>query len=229
VKLTPTEEAMIEAVAAADNLDTIEDFDAALAAAVNDMPVDPREALRSEELGEVVGEVTDADGTTKVASSMRRVKDTDDWENYITLYSTLDGMPSKVLRGMRVKKLRQVWPEVNSIPETLWGKPVFTTKPLRKYVVGVSMCRLNPDHPDRDAVVAAGLGHLSCRKSNMPTEFAARQHLQHKHHDEFAALEAARVTTEETAIKDKAEENNALLRGLLQELAAQRRTESSTS
>lgn len=198
------------------------DFAAALALEEARIPMDAREALRKEELGEVVGDITDDSGN-KMASAMRRVKDSPEWESFVNIYSTLDGMPSRVLRGMAAKKLRQRWPEgVSNVPQELWGRPVFTRKPLKKYRVGEVKCLLNPEHPRHEFVVLAGLGHLVCMKSNMPTEFAARQHMQHKHSDEWQALEDARIAAETAEAKAKTEESNAMLRALLETLAADR-------
>lgn len=197
---------------------------AALELAEAAIPPDPRELLKQEsDLAEVVGKVTDADGNPVAgATDMRRVKGDDEWESYVTLYSTLDGTPSRILVGMAPKKLRQRWPEVPNVPEALWGKPCFTRKPIIKYETGSLPCMLGPDYHDRDFITEVGLGHITCRKHNFRTEFAVRQHMQHKHGDEFAAIESARTQREQEKARQTDLDNNALLRSLIQSLAESR-------
>lgn len=201
-----------------------DDYLAALELAEQAMPADPRELLkREEDLAEVVAKVTDADGNpVQGATDMRRVRGDDEWESYVTLYSTLDGMPSRVLAGMVPKKLRQRWPEVSQVPEILWGKPCFTRKPITKYQPGNLPCMLGVDYEDREFILSVGLGGVPCRKHNFRTEFAVRQHMMHKHSDEWAAIESAIARRDIEKARQTDLDNNALLRGLIQMLTESR-------
>ena len=206
-----------------------EEFMAALERAEEAIPPDPRELLlKEEDLAEVVSPVTNEQGAA-IGTPMRRVKGDDDWESYVTLYSTASGQPSTVLRGMAAKKLRQRWPEdTQDVPEALWGKPVFTRKPLRQYTTGKLPCMLNPDHLESSFIKEIGLGHIVCRKHNMPTEFAVRQHMQHKHSDEWQAIQSAEVRRDANRKDRTDEENNALLRALITMIAEGKAAEAAT-
>lgn len=199
------------------------DYLAALELAEQAMPVDPRaRGLGVDDLAETVGTVSDEDGNPVGGTSkMRRVKGDDDWENTTVLYSTLDGSPSTVLRGMVTKKLQQRWPEVNQVPEVLWGKPVFTRKPLLTYKMGENLCFLNPKHKERDFIVAIGLGSITCRKSNLPTEFAARQHGEHKHSAEWASYVEAKALRDREQSEYRTIEQSQIMQQLLQTLVEQ--------
>lgn len=198
-----------------------EDFLAALELAAQAAPApEGRKNLGADDLAETIGSITDGDGAPVAgASKMRRVKGDDDWESTTVLYSTLDGRPSTVLKGMVPKKLAQRWPEgLPNVPEILVGKPVFTRKPLIEYKQGTNVCFLNVNHPERDFIVEIGLGGITCRKSNLPTEFAARQHGEHKHSDEWKAYqEAIFVKTQKTA-EYRSVEQNEIMRQLLTQL-----------
>lgn len=199
-----------------------DDFLKALELAEQAAPAPVRRGLGADDLAEEIGAVTDEGGNpVEGATKMRRVKGDPDWESYVTLYSTYDGKPSTVLRGMVQKKLQQRWPEEANVPEVLWGRPVFTRKPLVEYKPGNNLCFLNPDHPDHEFIVKIGLGGVTCRKRNLPTEFAARQHGEHKHGDEWKAYVEAKGLREREQSEYRTAEQNDIMRALLQQLVSQ--------
>ena len=62
----------------------------------------------------------------------------------------------------------------------------------------------------------------------MPTEFAVRQHMQHKHSDEWQAIQSAEVRRDANRKDRTDEENNALLRALITMIAEGKAAEAAT-
>jgi len=105
----------------------------------------------------------------------------------ITLYSTRDGMPSRVLVNMLAKKLQQKLPD---------GSPAWSEKPLVKYQMGNLKCILHPEHPRRSELDGIGLAGKTCTKSNIPSVFDIRQHMLHAHSQEWRVIEESRAEVE---------------------------------
>ena len=78
------------------------------------------------------------------------------------------------------------------------GKRVFTTtKPSSEPKRGTIKCLLHPDDPNREHYNEMGLPQ--CRKSNLINEFQRTRHMQRKHRDEWAAIEAEKKERENKA------------------------------
>jgi hypothetical protein len=79
------------------------------------------------------------------------------------------------------------------------GKRVFTTqKPTIEPKRGILQCFLHPDNPNREHYTEMGLP--VCKKSNLINEYQRTRHMQRKHKDEWASIEAERKTKEEKDI-----------------------------
>lgn len=105
----------------------------------------------------------------------------------VTIYSTETGLPSQVLVNMLGKKLTQKLPD---------GRPVWSIQPTKEYFVGKLKCLLHPEHPDREKWDSIGLAGKECPKSNITSDFEVRQHMQHRHRQEWQVMEEARQNAE---------------------------------
>lgn len=136
------------------------------------------------------GEAPVADGAllseTDAIGSMQMTSDPGSRDK-ITLYSNVDGMPSRVLVNMLSKKLQQKLPD---------GRPAWSEKPTIPYHTGKMLCMLHVDHPRRAELDEIGLIGKSCTKSNIPSAFEVRQHMLHTHRQEWQVMEEARAERE---------------------------------
>ena len=124
--------------------------------------------------------------------------------DYVTLYSTETGQPSRVLVNMLSKKLAM----------RSGGQPVWSTKPTKDYFVGTLKCLLHEDSPRRAEFDAIGLVGKTCTKDNIPSAFEVRQHMLHRHRQEWQVIEEAREAAER-------EEERAFRRALMAQSAPQ--------
>ena len=75
------------------------------------------------------------------------------------------------------------------------GKRVFTTTEPTNIVKRPGLkCYLHPDDPNREHYNEMGL--TTCKKSNLINEFQKTRHMQRKHKDEWAAIEAEKKEKE---------------------------------
>lgn len=136
------------------------------------------------------GEAPMADGAllseTDAIGSMQMTSDPGSRDK-ITLYSTIDGMPSDVLVNMLAKKLQQKLPD---------GRPAWSEKPTMPYKTGKMLCLLHADSPRREELDGIGLAGKTCTKSNIQSAFEVRQHMLHRHHQEWQVMEEARAERE---------------------------------
>jgi len=58
-----------------------------------------------------------------------------------------------------------------------------------EYKLGTVKCFLNPDSPMREIVEAVGLGAIKCLKVTLRSEHSKRMHGQHRHKQEWAAVQ----------------------------------------
>lgn len=105
----------------------------------------------------------------------------------VTLYSTETGMPSRVLVNMLGKKLAQKLPD---------GSKAWSPTPTKDYSIGSTKCLLHIEHPRRKEFDGIGLAGKTCVKSNIPSEFEVRQHMLHRHKQEWQVMEEARERAE---------------------------------
>ena len=134
---------------------------------------------------------------------------------YVVLFSTENGVASKI----RVERLRdKLMPDKN-------GKAPFSLEPIDpswQYVAddltGVPLkvnpkglkCYLHPE-ADREVLDAVGLDDKACQKSNIPTPFMLRLHMQRKHKTEW---ETIREHQEDMKRKEDRDQQMELLRAL---------------
>jgi len=105
----------------------------------------------------------------------------------VTLYSTVDGLPSRVLVNMLGRKLAQKRPD---------GQPAWSQTPTIQFKYGEMKCLLHADHPRRQEWDGIGLVGKTCTKANIPSAFEVRQHMLHTHQQEWQVMEEARLAAE---------------------------------
>jgi hypothetical protein len=105
----------------------------------------------------------------------------------VTLYSTIDGLPSHVLVNMLGRKLEQKLPD---------GRPAWSRTQTVPYKPGEMKCLLHAEHPRRAELDGIGLAGKTCTKSNIRSVFEVRQHMLHRHQQEWAVMEEARQAAE---------------------------------
>lgn len=123
---------------------------------------------------------------TNLIGSMQMASDPGSRDK-VTLYSTIDGLPSQVLVNMLGKKLAQKLPN---------GQPAWSRTPTVTYKQGEMKCLLHAEHPRRKEFDEIGLAGKTCTKSNIASAFEVRQHMLHRHHQEWQVMEEARAERE---------------------------------
>lgn len=114
---------------------------------------------------------------------------------YIPIYSTIDGTVS-IVRSDRVRSKCKLGADGK---RAFWVKP---TNPEWQYefdpkiggprlVRQALRCYLHAEHPNRARYDALGLRDRVCTKSNIPTEFQLRMHMQRRHRVEWETIELA--------------------------------------
>lgn len=150
-----------------------------------------REVLHS--LGENVGfNKDDQMGEAYVVDEEDDVK--------VTVYNAYTGLPSVVMTTMLPSLFKKRFSKRHeNIPESWYGKRVWSsTKPQVKEPP-TYVCIFSEDAPERDLVVAAGLGHMLCHKSNLPSLEARNDHARHKHTSENKTWVAYQERSERAA------------------------------
>lgn len=105
---------------------------------------------------------------------------------YAYVYDTQTRERSVVNRNMLPGLLRKVRED---------GSRVFTTqKPSSKPKRGRLCCLLHPSNPNRAHYDELGLS--ICQKTNLINPLQVSRHMQHRHKDEWAAIEQERITRE---------------------------------
>jgi hypothetical protein len=123
---------------------------------------------------------------TSLVGSMQMASDPGSRDK-VTLYSTIDGLPSQVLVNMLGKKLAQKLPNGN----LAWSRT--QTVPYKQ---GEWKCLLHTENPRRKEFDEIGLAGKTCTKSNIASAFEVRQHMLHRHHQEWQVMEEARAERE---------------------------------
>jgi hypothetical protein len=126
-------------------------------------------------------------------------------DEMVTMYSRLDGTPSVVPIYMLPSFLRRRFQSENWIPEEMRKTRVFTLKaseaPTMKQ--GEYLCDFNPDSPSYAYVNAAGVSHIRCNKSNIPSLFEKKRHQNSYHSSASQAVDEYREITEQGARDDR--------------------------
>ena len=111
---------------------------------------------------------------------------------WVYIYDRKTGQRSLCNRNMLKQHLEKKWKD---------GSLVFTTvDPHIKQVRGQFKCLLHPDGPDRAHYDELGLP--TCRKSNLTSKFQVQRHMQKRHKQEWATLEAEREERKEQEQRD---------------------------
>ena len=132
-------------------------------------------------------------------------------DDYVTIYDNWKGLPSTIPLYMLAKKLRQRYPQENTVPQNLRGRPVFSLTQNVKPVVGAYVCWFNPESPHKDEMNEIGYVGLDCSKAHIPTEIEVENHVMHKHTNEYKGITRNRD-------RKRADGQNAALLELLQAL-----------
>ena len=163
-----------------------------------------REVVRS--LGDIVG----LDKEDQIGSPFV-VRDEDG--EFATVYNSFSGLPSRVTVTMLPRLMQRKFSRQHvEVPEEFWGRRVWTaTKPKVEPRTELP-CVFGEAAPEREVVLAAGLGHINCRKANIPTESARRLHAEHSHKTSWTAYR-------EHIVNRDASDDRAAQRELLQVIA----------
>ena len=113
-------------------------------------------------------------------------------EAYITLYNTVDGTESNVLRTMVPKLIRKRFPRIPEVPPERWGTLAFALQPPKNLPEKTKMlCDLHPQNAKREWLDQIGLSGRYCQKSNLRNAFEVARHRRAYHHDEDGTITAA--------------------------------------
>lgn len=111
---------------------------------------------------------------------------------YVFVYDTKTGERSMVNRNMLSTQLNKKRED---------GTFAFTTvKPETKPFRGTMLCLLHPDGPDRKHYDS--FGFAICKKSNLTTQFQVERHMAHRHPQEWATIQKAKVDAEKQQDRD---------------------------
>ncbi len=100
----------------------------------------------------------------------------------VTVYSAENGrpvaVPAYMLNSVMTKTLED-------------GRFMFVAKAedAPEYKLGTIKCFLHPNSPMRGIVEAVGLGAINCRKESLASDHSGRVHAQHRHKQEWAAVQ----------------------------------------
>ena len=112
--------------------------------------------------------------------------------SYLTLYSTIDGTESNVLRTMVPKLIRKRFPRIPEVPPEKWGALAFSLQPPADAVSYQKLlCDLHPKNAKREWLDEIGLAGRSCQKANLRNAFEVARHRRAYHHDEDGTITAA--------------------------------------
>lgn len=100
----------------------------------------------------------------------------------VTIYAVEDGRPVTIPEYMLGPVMTKTLDD---------GRFMFVADPkdAPEYKIGDIKCFMHKDSPMREIVDAAGLAGKTCRKSTIPSEHSKRVHGQHRHQQEWAAVQ----------------------------------------
>ena len=122
-------------------------------------------------------------------------------EAYISLFNTVDGTESVVLRTMVPKLIRKRFPRIPEVPPERWGDIAFALRPPANLPEKTKLlCDLHPKNAKREWLDEIGLEGRYCQKSNLRNAFEVKRHRRAFHKDEDGTITAAeeRQLAEET-------------------------------
>lgn len=158
-------------------------------------PADSNAAVDAEQIVEALAALPNTDFARELVRSMGDVvgmdkEDTigepfltrDEDGEFITLYNAYTGLGSRVTVTMlKTLMVRRFGPQHAEVPKSWYGKRVWTATQPKVTARLALPCIFNPESEQYSDVVAAGLGHISCRKANLSNPNEVRLHAEHKH------------------------------------------------
>jgi len=146
--------------------------------------LEPRSNEFASEPGEYIRKGT-ADTDNSVGEGGMLVSDLET-AGWTIVYHTVTREPSTINNNMLHAQMAEKLPD---------GTFVFTKeKPSRPAWRGSVMCFFHEDHPDRP--LYASMGFAACRKSTMPSEYEANEHMRNRHTKQWKAVEEQREIQE---------------------------------
>lgn len=115
-----------------------------------------------------------------------------DHRGYVVVYHRRTREPSVIMVDALSKQLKKI----DKLEDGGDGKSYAFTldKPKQAPYRGILKCYLHADDSDRPKW--DGFGFIVCRKNNLPTEFQRRMHMQRKHKQEWASIQADKAERE---------------------------------
>ena len=135
-------------------------------------------AEREEKIRDLTGEVAELDrAEPEVLFQLRSPR-----RQLVTIYSTTDGEPIPIPESMvraamnatRADGVRRFAARKEDVPE---------------YKLGDVKCFLHPDSPERDILAKIGLAGATCPAPHLASGHSKRVHAEHRHKQEWAALQ----------------------------------------
>jgi hypothetical protein len=105
----------------------------------------------------------------------------------VRIYNRETGVPSDVLTDQLKSHLKKRFPSGHHLS----GQLVFSLQPTVDPPMGMVMCLLHPDHPDRPYLDSVGLKGKFCYSEHIASEFDLEGHMRHRHSKEWAVIERA--------------------------------------
>lgn len=121
---------------------------------------------------------------------------------WVFLYNTMTGEQIRVNRWNLRDALKKTHDDPMH-PEYM-GRPLFATKRTKKRVLGANRCLLHPKDPD--AALYQSWGLPVCLSEHLASPFQVTQHMNHKHKNEWAAIQEYRSKRESDSWNKRQEE-----------------------
>lgn len=110
-------------------------------------------------------------------------------DSYVTVYSTLNGTPSTILRSMAPKVLSKRLSASPDVPQEMWGKLAFSLRQTIATKDPMFPCDLHPESPMREWLDSVGVDTI-CNKK-LSSAFSKRRHRETRHKHEDAQIKDA--------------------------------------
>ncbi len=134
-----------------------------------------------EDMSRKKSQVADAELRKSMGREGQMVDISDNNETTV-LYSMVDGMRIVIPDFMVPATLRKRLPN---------GQRAFTSRreSAPRWKEGAVLCWLHHDHPKRDEWDEAGVAGIFCPAAHLASPYSARIHMQHRHKNEWAAIQ----------------------------------------
>jgi hypothetical protein len=145
-----------------------------------------------------LGEIGIPDGKMSKAYAVNPERD----DTYITIYSTVNGVASDILRLMAPKVLSKVVKDGPDIPAGMVGKRAFSLTRGDFPEKPKFLCDLHKDNPKREWLDANGLAGIICRKANLASAYEVLRHRRFTHHDEHLLIDKLQNDERDNEMRD---------------------------